>query len=53
MKNSYEYIDHEYTYTDPKTGILRNTENIENHSLLVAFESLKVSRRLEELKASP
>jgi cell filamentation protein len=53
MTNSYKYIDPEYVYTDPKTGILRNKENIENYPLLIAFESLKVSRRLEELQKNP
>ena len=24
MRNNYEYIDPDYTYTDPKTGVLRN-----------------------------
>ena len=24
MRNNYEYIDPDYTYTDPNTGVLRN-----------------------------
>lgn len=53
MKNKYNYIDPEYTYTDPKTGVLRNKEDIDDAPLLIAFESLKVSSRLEELQAHP
>jgi cell filamentation protein len=53
MKNSYKYIDPDYTYTDPKTGLLRNKENIDQRDLLLAFESLKCSERLEELAVTP
>ncbi|GHV53649.1 hypothetical protein FACS1894181_17540 [Bacteroidia bacterium] len=53
MKNSYRYIDAEHLYTDPETGVLRNKENIGDAHLLLAFESLKVSRRLEELQKNP
>lgn len=28
MSNSYKYIDTDYTYTDPKTGLLRNLQDI-------------------------
>jgi cell filamentation protein len=53
VKNSYKYIDPEYVYTDPKTGVLRNKENINDAYLLTIFESLKVSNRLEELQKNP
>jgi cell filamentation protein len=53
VKSDYHYIDTDYAYTDPKTGILRNRENINDARLLLAFESLKVSVRLEELQANP
>ena len=53
MKSAYHYIDPDYTYTDPKTGVLRNRENIDDARLLVAFESIKVASRLEELQATP
>jgi cell filamentation protein len=53
MKNNYQYIDPDYTYTDPKTGVLRNRANIETAELLLAFESLKVMSRTEELQAHP
>jgi cell filamentation protein len=53
MKNNYQYIDPDYTYTDPKTGVLRNKENLNDHKLLLAFESFKVAERLEELRVKP
>ena len=53
MKNNYQYIDHDYVYTDPKTGVLRNYENITDAHLLHVFESIKVSFRLEELQTNP
>lgn len=53
MNNNYNYIDPAYTYIDPKTGVLRNIEHISDKNLLVVFESLKVSIRLEELQKQP
>jgi len=53
MKNDYHYIDHDHAYTDPETGVLRNRENINDANLLLVYESLKVSFRLEELQANP
>lgn len=55
MKNSgdrYNYLDpfNEYTL---ENGVLRNLAKIEDEKVLLAFESLKVSRRLEELYANP
>lgn len=53
MNNAYRYLDHEHRYIDPKTGVMRNKAGIDNEPLLIAFESLKVSARLEELRAKP
>ena len=53
MKNDYQYIDPDYAFTDPETGVLRNRENINDAHLLHVFESMKVSTRLEELQANP
>jgi cell filamentation protein len=53
VKNSYNYIDPDYTYTHPQTGVLRNKEDIGDAHVLLAFESLKVSSRLEELQVNP
>jgi len=53
MRNSYEYIDPDYTYTDPRTGVMRNTANIANHDDLLFFESAAVAGRLKELETKP
>ena len=53
MKNDYHYIDPDHAYTDPKTGVLRNLENINDAHLLLVFESIKVGIRLEELQTNP
>jgi cell filamentation protein len=50
---NYRFLDPDYTYTDPKTGILHNLLLIEDYDLLVVLESLHVSRRLEELEQRP
>jgi cell filamentation protein len=53
MRNAYEYIDPDYTYTDPKTGVLRNLGNITDKDALVFAESAAVTKRSRELEASP
>ena len=53
MRNNYQYLDPDYAYTDPITGLLRNKENIDNDQLLTVFESMKCSIRLEELAKNP
>lgn len=52
MGNSYKYIDPDFKYTN-KNGVLYNLANIENEDVLAVFESLKVSKRLEELYEKP
>jgi len=47
MRNNYEYIDPDYTYTDPKTGVLRNLANIDSPDELLFFESAAVTKRLK------
>ena len=37
MRNNYEYIDPDYTYTDPETGVLRNLANIVDSNDLLFF----------------
>ena len=49
MKNDYHYIDPDYDYTDPETGVLRNRENINEAHLLHLFESIKVSALILEI----
>ncbi len=53
MSNSYKYIDPDYTYTDPKTGLLRNLQDITDPEVLLFVESGAVTKRLQELYDSP
>ena len=51
-KNRYSYLDPINQYT-LKNGVLRNKANIEDETVLLIYESLKVSKRLEELYSNP
>ena len=51
--SNYKYIDHEYLYTDKDTGVLSNKENIKDYKELIAFESLCVANRSEQLLKNP
>lgn len=53
MPDGYRYIDPDYAYTDPQTGVLRNLANITDHNLLVLIESGAVTKRMGELHANP
>ena len=53
MSNSYKYIDPDFTYTDPKTGILRNLQDITDPDVLLFVESGAVTKRLQELYERP
>jgi len=53
MSNSYKYIDPEYTYTDPKSGLLRNLQDISDPDVLLFVESGAVTKRLRELYENP
>ena len=53
MRNNYEYIDPDYTYTDPKTSILRNLADITDPDGLLFFESTAVIKRAKELETQP
>jgi cell filamentation protein len=50
---NYEYIDPDYTYTDPKTGVLRNLADITDPQDLLFFESAAVIKRAGELETKP
>jgi cell filamentation protein len=52
MENNYQYIDPDFIYTN-KNGVLHNLANIEDENILLAYESLKVSKRVEELIENP
>lgn len=53
MSNSYKYIDPDDTYTDPKTGLLRNLQDITDSGVLLFVESGAVTKRLIELYEQP
>lgn len=52
MENNYQYLDPEYKYSN-KNGLLHNLANIKDEKILLVFESLKVSKRVEELLENP
>jgi cell filamentation protein len=53
MSNSYKYIDPDFTYTDPNTGLLRNLQDISDPDVLLFVESGAVTKRLQELYENP
>ena len=53
MSNFYKFIDPDYTYTDPKTGILRNLQDITDPDVFLFVESGAVTKRLQELCEHP
>jgi len=53
MSNYYKYIDTDYTYTDPKTGLLRNLQNISDSDVLLFVESASVAKRLLDFYERP
>ncbi|MEA3447527.1 MAG: Fic family protein [Bacteroidota bacterium] len=53
MPDSYKYVDPDYIYTDPKTGILRNLGDITDPDDLLFFESGAVTKRIQELYEKP
>jgi cell filamentation protein len=53
MPDSYKYIDLDYTYTDPETGVLRNLADISDPDVLLFFESGAVAKRIQELYENP
>ncbi|MEX2565286.1 MAG: Fic family protein [Cyclobacteriaceae bacterium] len=53
MSNSYKYLDLDYSYTDPKSGILRNLQDITDPDVLLFVESGAVTKRLQELYNNP
>jgi len=51
--NQYHYIDTDYIYTDPKTGVLRNLADVADFNTLLFIESGAVTKRIAELQANP
>lgn len=52
MGSDYRYEDPEHFYCN-KNGVLYNVANITDERVLIAFESFKVSKRIEELYENP
>ena len=53
MPNKYEYIDPEYIYTDPKTGVLRNLADVTDREILTIIETGATTKRAVELQKNP
>lgn len=52
MESNYQYLDPDFIYTN-ENGVLNNVAKIEDEKVLIAFESFKVSKRIEELTERP
>jgi cell filamentation protein len=44
MRNTYEYIDPDYIYTDPKTGVLRNLGNVTDYEWAGKKRTVEISK---------
>lgn len=53
MSNSYNYLDPENSYIDPKSGLLKNLQDITDYEVLLFVESSVVTKRLQELFENP
>jgi cell filamentation protein len=53
MPNKYRYIDPEYIYTDPETGVLRNLAGVTDHDTLTIVETGATTKRANELQKNP
>lgn len=53
MYDDYKYLDTEFIYIDPKTGILKNLAGITDPEALQFFESVAVTKRIQELYENP
>ena len=53
MSNAYNYVDPENSYIDPKSGLLKNLQDITEYEVLLFVESSAVTKRLQELFENP
>ena len=53
MSKYYKYLDPDYTYTDPKTGVLKNLAGFTDPDSLLFFESASVAKQIRELYENP
>lgn len=52
MANKYQYLDSNQKYIN-ENGVLYNLADIQDEKILVLYESLKVTKRVEELFDNP
>ena len=53
MRDNYQYIDPDYAYTDPVTGVLRNIGGVSTHEDLIFIEGIAFLKRSNELIENP
>jgi cell filamentation protein len=53
MSNSYQYVDPDFFYTDPRTGVLRNIAGVTEPDVLLFLESAAVTKRIQQLYSKP
>lgn len=53
MSDSYKFVDPQFKYTDPTTGVLNNLLEITDPEVLLFVESGAVTKRLQELEQNP
>ena len=53
MSNDYLYLDPEYVYTDPETGVLRNLAGVDSWDFLIIIETGATAKRAKELQEKP
>jgi cell filamentation protein len=53
MRDKYEYVDPDYSYTDQKTGVLRNLAGITDWEGLIFIEGVAFQNRSNELQEKP
>lgn len=53
MSDSYQYVDPDFFYTDPRTGVLRNLAGVTEPDVLLFLESAAVTKRIQQLDSNP
>jgi cell filamentation protein len=53
MSDSYQYVDPDFFYTDPQTGVLRNLAGVTDAEALLFLESAAVTKRIQQLYVKP
>ena len=53
MRNDFQYLDPDYAYTDPQTGVLRNLGGITDKDALTFAETAATTKRTNEIRVKP